>query len=69
MTVTTVLLIALVISAMLIIFQPGTRTFTLTTPTARAITSTAAPLYPPGTGYYYRGGQWQPYDQQEAPQP
>ena len=64
--ITSVLVVALAISLALIIFQPGTRTFVQTTPTAPASTSTDAPLYPPGTRYYYRRGQWVPYDQQEA---
>ena len=68
-TVTTVLLIALAISIALVVFQPGTRTLSPTTPTAPASTGTAAPLYPPGTRYYYRRGQWVPLDQQEAPPP
>jgi hypothetical protein len=60
--VTTALLIALAIGIALAVFQPGTRTFTLATPTAPAMNGTAAPLYPPGTRYYYRRGQWVPYD-------
>ena len=68
-TVATTLVIALAISLALIIFQPGTRTFVQTTPTEPAITSTEAPLYPPGIRYYYRRGQWIPLDQQEQPLP
>jgi hypothetical protein len=68
-TVATTLVIALAISLALIIFQPGTRTFVQTTPTAPASTSTDAPVYPPGTRYYYRRGQWIPLDQQEQPLP
>jgi hypothetical protein len=66
LTVATTLVIALAISMALIVFQPGTRTFVQTTPTAPASTATDAPLYPPGTRYYYRRGQWIPLDQQEA---
>jgi hypothetical protein len=60
---------ALALGLALLIFQPGTRTFVQSTPTAPAITATDAPLYPPGTRYYYRRGQWIPLDQQEAPPP
>jgi hypothetical protein len=67
--VTTALLLALAIGVALIVFQPGTRTFTLTQPTAPVGVGTTTPLYPPGTRYYYRRGQWAPYDQQEAPPP
>jgi hypothetical protein len=38
------------ISMGLIVFQPGTRTFTLTTPTAAATNSTETPLYSPVPG-------------------
>ena len=68
-TVAAVLVLALAISLALIIFQPGTRTFVQTTPTAPASTATDAPLYPPGTRYYYRRGQWIPLDQQEGVPP
>jgi hypothetical protein len=68
-TVATVLVIALALSLALLIFQPGTRTFVQTTPTAPANAATDVPLYPPGTRYYYRRGQWIPLDQQEAPPP
>ena len=60
-----VLLLALAISVALIVFQPGTRVF----PAEPIGVATDAPVYPPGTRYYYRRGQWLPYDQQEAPQP
>ena len=68
-TVTTVLVMALAPGLALLIFQPGTRTFVQTTPTAPASTATDAPLYPPGTRYYYRRGQWIPLDQQEGVPP
>jgi hypothetical protein len=67
--ITTALLLALAIGVTLVVFQPGTRTFTLAQPTAPASNGTDTPRYPPGTRYYYRRGQWVPYDQQEAPTP
>jgi len=67
--ITIVLFFALSISIALIIFQPGTRTFTQTTPAAPANIGTEAPFYPPGTRYYYRRSQWIPLDQQEVPPP
>ena len=64
LVVAAALLATIIVSAALIYFQPGTRTF------ARAdaapldlVAETAAPL-PPGTEVYYYWGQHRPLDQQ-----
>ncbi len=64
-----VLLGALAIGAGLIYFAPGARTSGAATPATPATSATDAPLYPPGTRYYYRRSQWLPWDQQQPVQP
>jgi hypothetical protein len=64
LAVGTALVVATTISAALIYFQPGTRTFTVPR-TERPVAVTAtAPALPPGTDMYYYWGQWKPLDQQ-----
>ena len=55
------LLVALTISAALVIFQPGERSLA---PSDAAPQTTAAPALPPGTDTYYYWGQHRPLDQQ-----
>jgi hypothetical protein len=64
LAVGTALVVATTISAALIYFQPGTRTFTARgTERPVAVTATA-PALPPGTDMYYYWGQYRPLDQQ-----
>jgi hypothetical protein len=58
------LVIATAISAALIYFQPGTRTFTAPGTTRPVPVTETAPALPPGTDMYYSWGQWKPLDQQ-----
>jgi hypothetical protein len=58
------LLITTAISAALIAFQPGTRTFTAPGRTRPVWVTETAPALPPGTDMYYSWGQWKPLDQQ-----
>jgi hypothetical protein len=64
LAVGTALVVATTISAALIYFQPGTRTFTVRgTERPVAVTATA-PALPLGTDMYYYWGQYRPLDQQ-----
>ena len=64
LAVGTALVVATTISAALIYFQPGTRTFSVRgTERPVAVTATA-PALPPGTDMYYSWGQYRPLDQQ-----
>jgi hypothetical protein len=58
------LAVALLISAALIYFQPGTRSFTLAEAERAAPATQAAPAQPPGIETYYYWGQHRPLDQQ-----
>jgi hypothetical protein len=58
------LVMATAISAALIYFQPGTRTFTVLGSESRVPVTETAPALPPGTDMYYSWGQWKPLDQQ-----
>jgi len=59
-----VLIVALLLSAALIYFQPGTRSFTLTESTSGAQQTQVAPALPPGVDTYYYWNQHQPLSQQ-----
>ncbi len=63
-----VLLGALVLSAALIYFRPGSSGTVPNGSPAQGAT-TAGPEFPPGTRWYYQRGQWVPQDQQEPVQP
>lgn len=63
-----VVLGVLAIGAALAYFAPGSVRDDFSDREPRVV-ATAGPLYPPGTRYYYRRGQWLPLDQQEPPQP
>ena len=58
------LIVALLISAALIYFQPGTRSFTLAESEQATPATQVAPALPPGTDIYYYWGQHRPLDQQ-----
>jgi hypothetical protein len=62
--VTGALLFALTISAALVIFRPGERSFTQTGPAPAAPAGDVAPALPPGTDTYYYWGQHRPLSQQ-----
>ena len=59
-----VLIVAIVLSAALIYFQPGTRTLIYQEATPSTLMAETAPALPPGTDSYYFWGQWKPLDQQ-----
>ena len=60
---------ALVLGIGLIYAGPVAHIITDTNPAWPVATTTDAPFYPPGTRYYYRRGQWLPFDQQMPAQP
>jgi hypothetical protein len=57
-----VVLAALAISAVLIVYGPGWETIGSTSQSHAAVMATTTPgaLFPPGTRWYYRRGQWFP---------